>query len=243
MNYHVVKVSMTKSFLTLKMVGAITKMSIQRFQTFNQIMSKKRVTLALRKMRKEETMNKKKSGKLQENGSLEDSLTDIKTNDSGYSSPTYTSHYNFQVDPEQLKVSLTNVKQGNLTEFTSKLNKETQKFPLKPVNQKEMNEQTKERLLEAGLLKDSSIDIKIATERENNDTNSTIDKNSKLYKLLEKDITQLKTGVIEEEREDALTEHIDSPDRNRVALTNKNRKLLWIKRIAGQQEKDDDISI
>src|SRR6266576_1182634 len=47
-----------------------------------------------------------------------------------------------------------------LTEFTSKLDKETQKFPLKPVDQKEMSEQTKEHLLAAGLLKDSSTDVK-----------------------------------------------------------------------------------
>lgn len=53
----------------------------------------------------------------------------------------------------------------------------------------------------------------------------------------------MKAGIVEEERKDTLTERNDSPDCNRIALANKNKKLLWIKRIAEQQEKDDGISI
>ncbi|XCA32976.1 MAG: hypothetical protein ABS808_04130 [Wolbachia endosymbiont of Polyergus mexicanus] len=185
--------------------------------------------------------------RLREVGLLKDSSTDIKTNDSGYSSPTHANHKQPQVNPGQLKASLMNVEQRDdtlLTEFTSKLDKETQKFPLKPVNQKEMSEQTKEHLLAAGLLKDSSTDIKTVAKQENNDTNSIVDKNSNLYKLLEKDEAQLKVGVIEEERKDTLTEHTDSYDRNRIALGNRNKRPLgWTKRIAESQEKDTNKSI
>ncbi|WP_250296692.1 hypothetical protein [Wolbachia endosymbiont of Oedothorax gibbosus] len=178
-----------------------------------------------------------------EDGLLKDSSTDIKANDSGYSSPTHANHEQSQVNPGQLKASLMNVEQRDdtlLTEFTSKLDKETQKFPLKPVDQKGISEQTKEHLLAAGLLKDNSTDIKTVAEQENNDTNSIVDKNSELYKLLEKDAAQLKAGVIEEERGDTLTEHTDGYDRNRIALANRNKRPLdWTKRIAeSQQEKD-----
>ncbi|WP_341814126.1 MULTISPECIES: hypothetical protein [unclassified Wolbachia] len=183
-----------------------------------------------------------------EDGLLKDSSTDAKTNDSGYSSPTHANHGQSQVNPGQLKASLMNVEQRDdtlLTEFTSKLDKETQKFPLKPVDQKGISEQTKEHLLAAGLLKDSSTDIKTVAEQENNDTNSIVDKNSNLYKLLEKDEAQLKIGVIEEERKDTLTEHTDSYDRNRIALGNRNKRPLdWTKRIAeSQQEKDTNKGI
>jgi|GEM_PF-2144861 len=185
--------------------------------------------------------------RLREVGLLKDSSTDIKTNDSGYSSPTHANHEQSRVNSGQLKASLMNVEQRDdtlLTEFTSKLDKETQKFPLKPVDQKEMSEQTKEHLLAAGLLKDSSTDIKTVAEQENNDTNSIVDKNSNLYKLLEKDEAQLKIGVIEEERKDTLTEHTDSYDRNRIALGNRNKRPLgWAKRIAESQEKDTNKSI
>ncbi|MDR2045777.1 MAG: hypothetical protein LBP77_02190 [Rickettsiales bacterium] len=198
-----------------------------------------------------------------EDGLQKDDLADVKTvegptvsvsastpnsiSDSGYSSPTHANHKQPQVNPGQLKASLMNVEQRDdtlLTEFTSKLDKETQKFPLKPVNQKEMSEQTKEHLLAAGLLKDSSTDIKTVAEQENNDTNSIVDKNSNLYKLLEKDEAQLKVGVIEEERKDTLTEHTDSYDRNRIALGNRNKRPLdWAKHIAESQEKDTNKSI
>ncbi|WP_246039492.1 hypothetical protein [Wolbachia endosymbiont of Carposina sasakii] len=77
-------------------------------------------------------------------------------------------------------------------------------------------------------------------ERENNDTNPTVDKNSELYKLLEKDEAQLKAGVIEEERGDTLTEHTDGYDRNRIALANRNKRPLdWAKQVAESQQKKD----
>lgn len=189
--------------------------------------------------------------RLREVGLLKDSSTDVKTdvktNDSGYSSPTHANHEQSRVNSGQLKASLMNVEQRDdtlLTEFTSKLDKETQKFPLKPVDQKEMSEQTKERLSEAGLLKDGLANVKTVAEQENNDTNPTVDKNSELYKLLEKDAAQLKVEVIEEERKDTLTEHTDSYDRNRIALGNRNKRPLdWAKRIAESQEKDTNKSI
>ncbi|MFL3876460.1 hypothetical protein [Wolbachia endosymbiont of Trichogramma kaykai] len=271
---------------------------------------------------------KETEDKLQENESLEYSSTDIKTNDSGYSSPTHSNHEKSQVNSGQLKASLMNVEQRDdtlLTEFTSKLDKETQKFLLKPVNQKKMSGQTKEHLLAAGLLKDNSaekeindsgyssptytslynfqvnseqlekrletiepkdtleklnkglrepshqatkdlfsesmlkeikegkeynpvrklLERKVAeqeAEQENDNTNLTIDKNSELYKLLEKDAEQLKAGIVEEERKDTLTERDDSTDRNRIALANRNR--IWAKLIAEEkQKKDSGISI
>ncbi|WP_353279251.1 hypothetical protein [Wolbachia endosymbiont (group B) of Xanthorhoe designata] len=273
----------------------------------------------------EERGNDKQKETEQENESLEYNSTDIKTNDSGYSSPTHSNHEKSRVNSGQLKASLMNVEQRDdtlLTEFTSKLGKETQKFLLKPVNQKKMSGQTKEHLLAAGLLKDNAAEKEIndsgyssptytshdnfqinpeqlerkletiepkdtleklnkglrepshqatkdlfsesmlkeikegkkydpvrkllerkVAEQENDNTNLTIDKNSELYKLLEKDAVQLKAGIVEGERKDTLTERNDNPDRNRIALANKNKKLLWIKRIAEQQEKDDGISI
>ncbi|WP_341810557.1 hypothetical protein [Wolbachia endosymbiont (group A) of Campoletis raptor] len=81
---------------------------------------------------------------------------------------------------------------------------------------------------------------KTVAERENNDTNPTVDKNSELYKLLEKDEAQLKAGVIEEERGDTLTEHTDGYDRNRIALANRNKRPLdWAKQVAESQQKKD----
>ncbi|MCM1001060.1 MAG: hypothetical protein KTV72_01835 [Wolbachia endosymbiont of Melophagus ovinus] len=167
--------------------------------------------------------------------------------DSNPSSPTQDSNGQSQVDTKQLKKSLMNAGQSNgtlLTEFTSKLDRETQKFPLRPVDQKEISEQTRERLLADGLLKDNSTDVKKVAERENVDTNLTIDKNSNLHRLLEKDVAQLEVGVIEEERDSTLVEHNNSHDRNRIALANRNRKLPWTKHVAeSQQEKDKGISI
>ncbi|QJT93930.1 hypothetical protein HGO53_00110 [Wolbachia endosymbiont of Diaphorina citri] len=272
----------------------------------------------------EERGNDEQKETEQENESLEYSSTDIKTNDSGYSSPTHSNHEKSRVNSGQLKASLMNVEQRDdtlLTEFTSKLDKETQKFLLKPVNQKKMSEQTKEHLLAAGLLKDNAaekeindsgyssptytshdnfqvnseqlekrletiepkdtleklnkglrdqatkdlfsesmlkeikegkkydpvrklLERKVAeqeAEQENDNTNLTIDKNSELCKLLEKDAAQLKAGI-EEERKDTLTERNDSPDRNRIALANRNR--IWAKLIAEEkQKKDSGISI
>ncbi|NUY39466.1 hypothetical protein GO684_02015 [Wolbachia endosymbiont of Litomosoides brasiliensis] len=148
--------------------------------------------------------------------------------DSGYLASTYTNHYNSQV-PEQLKTSLMNAKKSNnalLTEFASKLDKETQKFPF----------------LETELLKDSFTDIRKAVELKNANTSSTI-KNRELYKLLEKDKAQLKVGVIEEIVEGASTEYTDIYDRNRITLGNKNRELLWTKYVKKRQEKGKSMSI
>ncbi|OCA06126.1 hypothetical protein [Wolbachia endosymbiont of Trichogramma pretiosum] len=271
---------------------------------------------------------KETEDKLQENESPEYSSTDIKTNDSGYSSPTHSNHEKSQVNSGKLKENLMNVEQRDdtlLTEFTSKLDKETQKFLLKPVNQKKMSGQTKEHLLAAGLLKDNAAEKEIndsgyssptytshynfqlnseqlekrletiepkdtleklnkglrepshqatkdlfsesmlkeikegkeynlvrkflerkaaeqEAEQENDNTNLTIDKNSELYKLIEKDAAQLKAGIVEEERKVTLTESNDSTDRNRIALANRNR--IWAKLIAEEkQKKDSGISI
>ncbi|NUX01428.1 hypothetical protein GO685_02780 [Wolbachia endosymbiont of Madathamugadia hiepei] len=166
--------------------------------------------------------------------------------DSNPSSPTQGSNGQSLVGPKQLKKSLMNAGQSNdtlLMEFTSKLDRETQKFPLRPVDQKEISEQTRERLLADGLLKDNSTDVKKVAERENADTDLTIDKNSNLHRLLEKDVARLEAGVIEEEREDTLVEHTNSRNRNRIALANRNRKLLWTEHIKQQQEKDKGMSI
>ncbi|QOD38751.1 WH2 domain-containing protein [Candidatus Wolbachia massiliensis] len=126
-----------------------------------------------------------------------------------------------------------------LEELKQRLNQKN--YGLKQVNPKAhyVSPQTRKHLIEAGLLKDNSTDVKTATEQENNDTNPTTDENSKLHKLLEQDKAQLKVGVIEEEREDTLVERTNSHDRNRIALGNKNR-LLWTKHVKQQQEKERD---
>lgn len=179
-------------------------------------------------------------------GEWKENRRNARQSNSSSSSPIHASHDESQLNPKQLKKSLMNARQSNdtlLTEFTSKLDKETQKFPLGPVDQKEISEQTRERLLEPRLLKDDSTDVKKVAERENADTNLTIDKNSNLHRLLEKDVARLKAGVIEEEREDTLVEHTNSHDRNRIALANRNRKLLWTEYIKQQQEKDKGMLI
>ena len=251
---------------------------------------------------------KETEDKLQENESLEYSSTDIKTNDSGYSSPTHSNHEKSRVNSGQLKASLMNVEQRDdtlLTEFTSKLDKETQKFPLKPVDQKEMSEQIKEHLLAAGLLKDNAAEKEINdsgyssptyTSNYNFQVNSeqlekkletiepkdTLEKLNKglrepshqatkdlfsesmlkeikegkkydpVRKLLERKVAEQEaeqendntnlTIDKNEERKDTLTERNDSPDRNRIALANRNR--IWAKLIAEEkQKKDSGISI
>ncbi|MGL9717716.1 MAG: hypothetical protein ACR5K9_03340 [Wolbachia sp.] len=141
------------------------------------------------------------------------------------------------------KVDFTNKPLQNKDESELQEKFSQEKRGLKPANQKEMSEQTREHLLKDGLLKDDSTDVKKVAERESAGTNQVIDKNSDLSKILEKDEEQLKVGVIEEEREDTLAEHINSHDRNRIALSNKNR-LLWTKHVKQQQEnKDKGISI
>lgn len=178
-------------------------------------------------------------------GLLKDSSTDVKTNDSGYSSPTYTSHYNFQVSPEQLGKRLETI-ESKKEDTLEKLNKGL-KEPLQQATK------TKDLFLDSMLEKIKEgkqydpvrklLERKVA-EQENDNTNLTIDKNSELYKLLEKDSAQLKVEVIEEERKDTLTEHTDSYDRNRIALGNRNKRPLgWAKRIAESQEKDTNKSI
>ncbi|MDR1139653.1 MAG: hypothetical protein LBJ80_00760 [Rickettsiales bacterium] len=179
-------------------------------------------------------------------GEWKENRRNARQSNSSSSSPIHASHDESQVNPKQSKANLINVEQSDdtpLIEFTSKLDKETQKFPLRPVTQEGMSEQTRERLLEDKLLQDSSTDIKTVAKRENSDTNLTIDKNSELSKLLARDEEQLKTGVIEAEREDTLVEHTNSHDRNRIALANRNRKLLWTEHIKQQQEKDKGVSI
>ncbi|WP_244953420.1 hypothetical protein [Wolbachia pipientis] len=165
--------------------------------------------------------------------------------DSGYSSPTYTSHYNFQVSPEQLGKRLETI-ESKKEDTLEKLNKGL-KEPLQQATK------TKDLFLDSMLEKIKEgkqydpvrklLERKVA-EQENDNTNLTIDKNSELYKLLEKDAAQLKVEVIEEERKDTLTEHTDSYDRNRIALGNRNKRPLgWAKRIAESQEKDTNKSI
>ncbi|MDR2978653.1 MAG: hypothetical protein LBU56_04620 [Rickettsiales bacterium] len=127
----------------------------------------------------------------------------------------------------------------SLKELKQRLSQKS--YGLKQVNPKAryVSSQTRKHLIEAGMLKDSSADIKTVTEQENSDTNLTIDKNSELSKLLARDEEQLKTGVIEAEREDtSLVEHTNSHDRNRIALANRNRKLLWTEHVAKQQAKE-----
>ncbi|WP_353276411.1 hypothetical protein [Wolbachia endosymbiont (group B) of Villa cingulata] len=181
---------------------------------------------------------KETEDKLQENESLEYSLTDIKTNDSGYSSPTYASHYNFQVNSEQLEKRLETIEPKDTLEKLNKGLREPSHQATKDLFSESMLKEIKEgkkydpvrKLLERKVAEQEA-------EQENDNTNLTIDKNSELYKLLEKDAAQLKAGIVEEERKDTLTERNDSPDRNRIALANRNR--IWAKLIAEEKQKKD----
>ncbi|MGL9757617.1 MAG: hypothetical protein ACR5LA_01895 [Wolbachia sp.] len=186
---------------------------------------------------------KETEDKLQENESLEYSSTDVKTNDSGYSSPTYASHYNFQVNSEQLEKRLETIEPKDTLEKLNKGLREPSHQATKDLFSESMLKEIKEgkkydpvrKLLERKVAEQEA-------EQENDNTNLTIDKNSELYKLLEKDAAQLKAGIVEEERKDTLTERNDSPDRNRIALANRNR--IWAKLIAEEkQKKDSGISI
>jgi len=178
-------------------------------------------------------------------GLLKDSSTDVKTNDSGYSSPTYTSHYNFQVSPEQLGKRLETI-ESKKEDTLEKLNKGLKEPSQQATKTKDLFLDSMLEKIKEGKQYDpvrKLLERKVA-EQENDNTNLTIDKNSELYKLLEKDSAQLKVGVIEEERKDTLTEHTDSYDRNRIALGNRNKRPLdWAKRIAESQEKDTNKSI
>ncbi|WP_343288765.1 hypothetical protein [Wolbachia endosymbiont of Encarsia formosa] len=187
---------------------------------------------------------KKMSGQTKEHllaaGLLKDNAAEEEINDSGYSSPTYTSHDNFQVNPEQLERKLETIEPKDTLE---KLNKGLRDKATKDLFSESMLKEVKEgkkydpvrKLLERKVAEQEA-------EQENDNTNLTIDKNSELYKLLEKDAAQLKAGIVEEERKDTLTECNDSPDRNRIALANRNR--IWAKLIAEEkQKKDNGISI
>lgn len=172
-------------------------------------------------------------------GLLKDNAAEREINDSGYSSPTYTSHYNFQVNPEQLEKKLETIEPKETLEKLNKGLREPSRQATKDLFSENMLEKIKEGEKYDPVRK--LLERKVA-EQENDNTNLTIDKNSELYKLLEKDAAQLKAGVIEEERKDTLTEHNDSPDRNRIALANKSR--IWAKLIAEEkQKKDGGISI
>ncbi|GFQ86047.1 uncharacterized protein TNCT_567291 [Trichonephila clavata] len=178
-------------------------------------------------------------------GLLKENAAETKINDSGYSSPTYTSHYNFQVSPEQLGKRLETI-ESKKEDTLEKLNKGLKEPSQQATKTKDlfldsMLEKIKEGKQYDPVLK--LLERKVA-EQENDNTNLTIDKNSELYKLLEKDAAQLKVGAIEEERKDTLTEHTDSYDRNRIALGNRNKRPLdWAKRIAESQEKDTNKTI
>ncbi|WP_265026735.1 hypothetical protein [Wolbachia endosymbiont (group A) of Bombylius major] len=186
--------------------------------------------------------------RLGEVGLLKDSSTDIKTNDSGYSSPTHANHEQSQVNPEQLKKSLENIEPKEIGD-TSELKEALDKGLREPAQQATKENIPKDSFSENVLEKigeGKQYDPirkwleKTVAERENADTNPTVDKNSELYKLLEKDEAQLKAGVIEEERGDTLTEHTDGYDRNRIALANRNKRPLdWAKQVAESQQKKD----
>lgn len=178
-------------------------------------------------------------------GLLKENAAETKINDSGHSSPTYTSHYNFQVSPEQLGKRLETI-ESKKEETLEKLNKGLKEPSQQATKTKDLFLDSMLEKIKEGKQYDpvrKLLERKVA-EQENNDTNSIVDKNSNLYKLLEKDEAQLKIGVIEEERKDTLTEHTDSYDRNRIALGNRNKRPLdWAKRIAESQEKDTNKSI
>ncbi|WP_375138147.1 MULTISPECIES: hypothetical protein [Wolbachia] len=181
-------------------------------------------------------------------GLLKGNAAETKINDSGYSSPTYTSHYNFQVSPEQLGKRLETI-ESKKEDTLEKLNKGLKEPSQQATKTKDLSLDSMLEKIKEGKQYDpvrKLLERKVA-EQENDNTNLTIDKNSELYKLLEKDAAQLKVGVIEEEREerkDTLTEHTDSYDRNRIALANRNKRPLgWAKRIAESQEKDTNKSI
>ncbi|UIP92916.1 hypothetical protein JSQ73_000830 [Wolbachia endosymbiont of Anopheles demeilloni] len=190
---------------------------------------------------------KKMSGQTKEHllaaGLLKDNAAEKEINDSGYSSPTYTSHYNFQVNSEQLEKRLETIEPKDTLEKLNKGLREPSHQATKDLFSESMLKEIKEgkkydpvrKLLERKVAEQEA-------EQENDNTNLTIDKNSELYKLLEKDAAQLKAEIVEEERKDTLTERNDSPDRDRIALANRNR--IWDKLIAEEkQKKDNGISI
>ncbi|WP_265021380.1 hypothetical protein [Wolbachia endosymbiont (group A) of Icerya purchasi] len=189
--------------------------------------------------------------RLREVGLLKDSSTDVKTNDSGYSSPTHANHEQSQVNPEQLKKSLENIEpkeigdtselKGALGNPDKGLREPAQQATKENIPKDSFSENILEKIGEGKQYDPIRKWLeKTVAERENNDTNPTVDKNSELYKLLEKDEAQLKAGVIEEERGDTLTEHTDGYDRNRIALANRNKRPLdWAKQVAESQQKKD----
>ncbi|WP_265037954.1 hypothetical protein [Wolbachia endosymbiont (group A) of Hylaeus communis] len=171
--------------------------------------------------------------------------------DSGYSSPTHDNNEQSQVNPEQLKKSLENIEpkeigdtselKGALENPDKGLREPAQQATKENIPKDSFSENILEKIGEGKQYDPIRKWLeKTVAERENNDTNPTVDKNSELYKLLEKDEAQLKAGVIEEERGDTLTEHTDGYDRNRIALANRNKRPLdWAKQVAESQQKKD----
>ncbi|WP_353285575.1 hypothetical protein [Wolbachia endosymbiont (group A) of Gastracanthus pulcherrimus] len=171
--------------------------------------------------------------------------------DSGYSSPTHDNNEQSQVNPEQLKKSLENIEpkeigdtselKGALGNPDKGLREPAQQATEENIPKDSFSENILEKIGEGKQYDPIRKWLeKTVAERENNDTNPTVDKNSELYKLLEKDEAQLKAGVIEEERGDTLTEHTDGYDRNRIALANRNKRPLdWAKQVAESQQKKD----
>ncbi|POG52121.1 hypothetical protein BJU59_01955, partial [Wolbachia sp. wRi_2] len=156
-----------------------------------------------------------------------------------------------QVNPEQLKKSLENIEpkeigdtselKGALGNPDKGLREPAQQATKENIPKDSFSENILEKIGEGKQYDPIRKWLeKTVAERENNDTNPTVDQNSELYKLLEKDEAQLKAGVIEEERGDTLTEHTDGYDRNRIALANRNKRPLdWAKQVAESQQKKD----
>ncbi|BEP32302.1 MAG: hypothetical protein WBIAU2_05290 [Wolbachia endosymbiont of Drosophila biauraria] len=171
--------------------------------------------------------------------------------DSGDSSPTHDNNEQSQVNPEQLKKSLENIEskeigdtselKGVLGNPDKGLREPAQQATKENIPKDSFSENILEKIGEGKQYDPIRKWLeKTVAERENNDTNPTVDKNSELYKLLEKDEAQLKAGVIEEERGDTLTERTDGYDRNRIALANRNKRPLdWAKQVAESQQKKD----
>ncbi|AAW70784.1 hypothetical protein EJB10_03145 [Wolbachia endosymbiont of Brugia malayi] len=211
--------------------------SIQFTNPSNQMVGKLEKVLKKLDRESEKTVQQVAEGSVSINKPLSSVSTDGNM-DAEQNSHTQSEETNLST-PEKTNVnSSTSFKE--LEQRLSQKNYELKKISSKV---RYISPQTKEYLMEAELLKDSSTDIRKAIERKNAHTSPTTDKNSELYKLLEKDKTQLKVRVIEKVVEGASAKHTDNYDRNRITLGNKNRKLLWTKHVKQQQEKGKGISI
>ncbi|APR98815.1 ankyrin repeat domain-containing protein [Wolbachia endosymbiont of Folsomia candida] len=247
------------------------KYGLKTITTINEPPQNKDVPELLAKLKSVNTdgMSEQTKKHLIEAGLLEEISTDVKTeevstdseqpsspnsgSDSGFSSPTHTSHSESQVDTEELEERLTNIVEQNLIDFDQELETaeewdSTYDFPLhddsgfeeelealetlsKEFEDEEKNEQIHSETATAELKNAPADQVMSELKEALNPDSREIPQGSKLGELLKKNAAQLEIGVIEGEdtsEKSAIADGSaigDGFDRNRVKRGNQGIQL------------------